>query len=359
MPTWPVTGLRLECFPPVPDHISLAWDAADEYLLQESNSDIPSLILNERYGALSCALNNAASWTDSFCARLAAKQNADRNERTPARQLSWTELQNGDHSSEFEQILIRIPKQNDQLAAQLALIAAHYPHATVTLSGMAKHIPVSVLKWLEQHADNYQQLPIQRKARVLKVQGLNGFIDQQPKPKGFRLNGMSFSADAGVFCADKADPGAQVMIEHLPADLEGTICDLGCGNGILSAHLAKTNPQARIIATDDSELATIAATYNLEANGLNGSVRHGNILSAVDEPLDWIVCNPPFHDGHKQLTNIALSMFNEARNRLNSNGTLQVVANRHLPYQKPLQRLFRSVKVVSKHPKFNVFECRP
>jgi len=359
MSIWPVTGLTLECFPPVPEHISLPWDAADEYLLQESIKDSPSLILNERYGALSCAMTNTISWTDSFCARIAEEQNASRNGLAHTKQLSWNGLVQGPQKKDIEQILIRIPKQNDQLAAQLALIATHYPQVTVILSGMAKHIPVSVLNWLEQNADSYQQLPIQRKARVLKIQGLHRFIGQQPKPKGFRLNGMSFSADAGVFCADKPDPGAQVMIQHLPEGVEGTICDLGCGNGILSAHLARANPKAQIIATDDSELATIAAAGNLEANGLAGSVRHGNILSAVAEPLDWIVCNPPFHDGHKQLTNIALSMFNEARNRLNNNGTLQVVANRHLPYQKPLHRLFRSVRVVSQHPKFNVFECRP
>ncbi len=55
MPVWETTGLTLSCHPPVPDHIALPWDAADDYLLTRVEP-LDTLTINDRYGALSCAL---------------------------------------------------------------------------------------------------------------------------------------------------------------------------------------------------------------------------------------------------------------------------------------------------------------
>lgn len=377
MATWPLTGQTLTCFPSVPEHVSLPFDSADDYLVthikalaSSPNTSLAAhqrLILNDRYGALACAFPGSSWWSDSYCANVARQNNLESNQiEASGTALSWDQLSEPSNyiqsqsqsQSQYQQVLIRIPKQREQLQAQLQLIARIAPEAQVLLAGMAKHIPVALLNWLETHAEHYQQYPIRRKARLIEISGLGGFSALKATTPGYQVNEFRLHAAPGVFCADRLDPGARAFIPFLPKNVTGTLCDLGCGNGVLSLHLAKNNPDARILATDDSELATLAARSNLAANQLVGEVRHGNVLSAVCEPLDWIVCNPPFHDGHKQLTNIATAMFQQSHKALTAQGILQVVANRHLPYQGPLKKLFRSVKVVSADKKFVVFECR-
>ena len=376
MPEWPAEKLQLACFPDVPDHVSLPWDSADEYLLREADTTIPTatLILNDRHGALYCALPGAATWSDSFCARQAAQNNARANDLHPPDFLNY-----GGFSSltNIRQVLIQIPKQKDQLADQLRLVATHCPDANVFLAGMAKHIPISLLNWLEVNADEYTQPRIVKKARLLNIRGLTKFASMERSLRGYTVDGLTLNGLPGVFSRDHLDPGAEVFRQYLP-DLHGkVICDLGCGNGILAISLAKASSGCTIIATDDSELATLATKANAKLNDLvtndlvtndlvtnnsktNNSeidVRHGNALSAVTEKLDYVFCNPPFHDGNKQLTNIALNMFSDAHKQLKGDGVLLVVANRHLPYTTALKKLFRRVRLISDDKRFNVYYC--
>ena len=356
MPLWQHKHLHLECFPAVPEHVSLPWDSADEYLADALTDGTSTLLLNDRYGALSCALPAAHSWADSYCAAIATRDNRVRNSLPNRERLNWPDLPS---LQGIREVGLRIPKNNEQLQDQLRLIARHWPEATVKLAGMAKHIPVSLLNWLEANADDYRQHPIVRKARLIEIRGLTAFASKSNDWKGYTQGDLRIEALPGVFCRNQLDPGAAVMLQHLPAQMPGVIFDLGCGNGILSLTIARRNPQSVIIATDDSELATLSVTHNASAAGVTIDVRHGNILSAVSGNADWIVCNPPFHDGHKELTNIAAAMFREARAQLNTDGHLLVVANRHLPYLPMLRKLFRKVDTVSSDKRFCVFDCRP
>ncbi|MGE1076368.1 50S rRNA methyltransferase, partial [Pseudomonas fragariae (ex Marin et al. 2024)] len=51
--------LILHRFPQMRDESPLqAWDAADEYLLQQALPEGPVLVFNDSFGALTCALNS-------------------------------------------------------------------------------------------------------------------------------------------------------------------------------------------------------------------------------------------------------------------------------------------------------------
>lgn len=73
----------LERFPPNAEEEALqAWEAADEYLLQQVNDvDGLTLIFNDGFGALSCALaeRNPVSINDSFISELATRHNLRMN----------------------------------------------------------------------------------------------------------------------------------------------------------------------------------------------------------------------------------------------------------------------------------------
>ncbi len=352
MPVWQHTGLTLDCYPKVPAHVSLPWDAADEYLLEHCNhlASISTLLLNDRYGALSCALPHAASYNDSASGRIATQRNRALN--------SLAEIRFIDSPIAAEQILIKIPKNWEQLLDQLALITALAPTATVYLAGMAKHIPVSWLQWLEKNASRYVQYKIMRKARLIELTPSQSMLTSNDRFKGYQTDsGLSLSALPGVFARQQMDIGTRVMLEHLPNTMAGTVCDLGCGNGLLALSIKQQYPETRVIATDDSLLAVKSTRRNAEVNDLEIDVRYGNILQAVEESLDWIVCNPPFHDGHKQLTNIAEAMFLQSQQHLNPGGTLLVIANRHLAYMAKLKNLFARVNSLSSDKRFVVYQC--
>ena len=73
----------LERFPPNAEEEALqAWEAADEYLLQQVNDvDGLTLIFNDSFGALGCALaeRNPVSINDSYISELATRYNLRMN----------------------------------------------------------------------------------------------------------------------------------------------------------------------------------------------------------------------------------------------------------------------------------------
>lgn len=73
----------LERFPPNAEEEALqAWEAADEYLLQQVNDvDGLTLIFNDSFGALGCALaeRNPVSINDSYVSELATRYNLRMN----------------------------------------------------------------------------------------------------------------------------------------------------------------------------------------------------------------------------------------------------------------------------------------
>lgn len=356
MPQWPARQLDLTCFPPVPEHVSLPWNSADELLVEHAADNVPTLIFNDRHGALGCALPEAQVWTDSFCAAKALADNASRNgiERPPA--CRWSELAS---LKGVGQVLIQIPKTHDQLKLQLSLIQRYWPEATVCLAGMAKHVPVALLNWLENKASHYEQSRVIRKARIITLKGLAGFASGDDQNwTGYSYGGLTLNALPGVFCRDRADIGSQVLLNHLPEDIAGKVCDLGCGNGLLALTVKKRFPDTDVFAVDDSEFAVLSTEANASGNDLEIRVLQSNALSEVNEDLDWVLCNPPFHDGHRQLTQIADTMFRDAATHLTPDGTLLVVANRHLPYYQSLKRLFSKVDALSADKRFTIYRCQ-
>lgn len=354
MPFWDYAGLTLECQPPLPEHIARPWDSADELLLSEADASLPTLIINDRYGALQCALPSAHVWHDSAAAQTAAHSNRLANNRT-ASGRSFTDEQ--DIPGDTLQVLIKVPKTFELLQFWLYQCQQRLPDTTrYLLAGMSKHWPVSWLQWLQQHSRHYEQSQIRKKARLVSLQP--GALPAPALWRSYVFDGMELGGLPGVFARERADIGSQVLLQQLPEDIAGTVCDLGCGNGLLGLTLARRYPLSQLIMTDDSRLAVRSARRNADHAGIKAQVVQGDCLEAVSITPDWIVCNPPFHDGHKQLTNIATGMFRQSAERLSSNGHLLVIANRHLPYLGVLKRYFRDVHSTGSDPRFSVYRCQ-
>ena len=59
-----------------------------------------------------------------------------------------------------------------------------------------------------------------------------------------------------------------------------------------------------------------------------------------------MVCNPPFHTTRDADPALGIAFLVAAHRMLSGSGTLYLVANRHLPYDRVLASLFREIEVI-------------
>jgi release factor glutamine methyltransferase len=90
------------------------------------------------------------------------------------------------------------------------------------------------------------------------------------------------------------------VLRRVSIDEEIRIVEVGVGSGIISIMLALHLPKARFIAVDISPRALEVARRNIETFGLSDRIelREGDLLSSIDEKIDFLVSNPPYiaHD---------------------------------------------------------------
>ncbi len=365
-------SLELDCYPKVSSNIQQPWDAADLYLLESADFGQYPAIINDQWGALSCYLqqqdkqpiNALYCWSDSFCSQQAIKNNLNKLLSNSAQTPALLDQESPTFPKDTDSIWIQCPKSFDQLHWWLQLAQQQLGSGVrVYIAGMAKHIPVKWLKWLENHNSEYQQLPIKKKARLMTFK-LGDNLPALNVLKSYTdLYEKEVSALPGVFSRDHMDIGSRFFIHQLSQlELKGTVIDLGCGNGLLSLaclQQQKQHSDLQLILCDDSSLALSSAKQNLIArNYHDGQYLHTDALLNVTELADTILCNPPFHSGNRISTAAAERMFRQARKQLKKEGQLLVIANRHLPYAPILKKNFNKIKTLASDSKFVVYQCR-
>ena len=94
---------------------------------------------------------------------------------------------------------------------------------------------------------------------------------------------------------------AHEIIRRLPQGTPPTLMDVGTGSGCLAVTLARSIPQARILATDISRHALETAMRNARRHGVDSSITwlHGDLLGPlrgmdVEGSMHAILANPPY-----------------------------------------------------------------
>jgi len=159
----------------------------------------------------------------------------------------------------------------------------------------------------------------------------------------------------GVFSWDRVDPGSTLLLETLPP-LSGAGADFGCGIGLLALKVLQAPTVSRLILVDIDRRAIQAAKRNVadpRAEALWADVRKAGLTD-----LDFVVMNPPFHDGGAEDKALGQSFIRAARASLRKGGVLWMVANRHLPYEAVLAEAFAKVTARADRGGFKVLEAR-
>ena len=151
-----------------------------------------------------------------------------------------------------------------------------------------------------------------------------------------KMTGSEFTTQAGVFSSDHIDPGSQLLVEHLPGNLRGTVADLGAGWGFLSVEALRRSPRIeRIDLFEVDSRALACARLNL-AGHERATFHWHDVTAGLPGSYDTILMNPPFHTGHATHVDLGRVFLKTAADSLRRGGSLFLVANRQLPYEAVL-----------------------
>ncbi|RTR00755.1 methyltransferase [Halomonas nitroreducens] len=184
-------------------------------------------------------------------------------------------------------------------------------------------------------------------------------LDPEAAWTSFEAEGLTLASHPGVFGHGKLDAGTQLLLSRLPGVLPetGQVLDLGCGDGILAAWLARRG--LSVTAVDVNGFAVEATRRSLAANGLAGEVRAGDVFAELEgRRFDAIVSNPPFHQERAVDYGPAGRLIRGAPEHLVPGGRLVLVANAFLPYPDLLERAFGGFEILADDRRFRVYSAR-
>ncbi|WKX26057.1 23S rRNA (guanine(1835)-N(2))-methyltransferase RlmG [Tatumella ptyseos] len=339
-----------------------AWDSADEYLLQQSLPEGPILVMNDNFGALTCGLQPRQVWqvSDSFISQQATLHNLATNE-FPASNVrfldSLAELPQG-----MAAVVIKIPKTLALLEHQLQALRQVVTVETIIIAAAkAKDIHKSTLELFEKWLGETHTSLAWKKSRLVFAK----LTAEQPAANNgilsWPLENTPYTVHnhANVFARQSLDIGARLFLQHLPSQLEGTIVDLGCGNGVVGLLALEQNPEAKVHFVDESWMAVASSQLNVEKNLPDDRSRceftvNNSLSGFTGGSLQAVLCNPPFHQQSVITDHIAWQMFRDAKRCLGYGGELRVIGNRHLDYHRKLKKLFGNCQLIASDARFVV-----
>lgn len=169
------------------------------------------------------------------------------------------------------------------------------------------------------------------------------------------LKTEDFLSQPGVFGWDKIDAGSKALVELLPKSFEGVGADFGCGYGYLTRQVYKRSSHLKQFYAIDLDCRSV---YLCKQNNPDCDILWADILrDDLPVDLDFIVMNPPFHDGKKTQFSIGEIFIERAARSLKKNGMLYMVANTHLPYEKFLEDYFMSYEMLQQKNGFKIFKA--
>lgn len=162
----------------------------------------------------------------------------------------------------------------------------------------------------------------------------------------------------GVFSDGELDAGTARLLRHFEPGGPKRVLDVGCGQGAIGATVAASLPRSEVIMTDVHAAAVESAKRTVELNDLgNCTVVAADLYDETSGQFDLIVSNPPFHQGDETESSTVEAMISGATDHLSTSGSLQLVANRFLPYQRELTRYFRKVSILYEDNRFRVWKA--
>jgi 16S rRNA (guanine1207-N2)-methyltransferase len=320
-----------------------------------------------------------------------AAQVAQRNLEATRSARTWARAAlPGDVAGPFDAVLMVLPKGRDMARLYfLAAFQALRDGGRLYLAGANQAGIKSAIRDAERLFGPSILLAYRRNNRVAQ------FVREareEPLPEEYRVPGMAAGTyqgfdvtvqgqvyavrtRPGVFSWRGLDPGTAMLLEALDVRASDEVLDVGAGYGIVGLHAAQRVGADHVTLVDVDLLACDSATQTLRANGIETpEVVLGDGVAAVADrqwepakpvprakpkawPFTLIVSNPPFHSGHAQGAEMVQALIAESYEALPPRGRLVLVANRFLPYNRSMARVFGSTETLAQNTRYHVLSA--
>lgn len=264
---------------------------------------------------------------------------------------------------QFDQAIIYVPKSKELLNYLLHHLVSHLPvHASIFLVGEKKAGIERAAKQMQPYGKTIKldsarhcqmwQMTIENPVTPKPIaEWVQHYLVHTPKGE------LTICALPGVFSQKNLDVGTAVLLPYLSEVTTGKIADFGCGAGVISAFLAKLNPENRIFAMDVDAFALASTRMTFEENHLEPERLEIQAVTGIEDAplfLHAIVSNPPFHQGIKTDYNASENLCKTAKRHLKSGGELWIVANRFLNYPILIEQSFGQCTIKADQQGFKV-----
>ncbi|HZV85371.1 MAG TPA: class I SAM-dependent methyltransferase, partial [Brevundimonas sp.] len=194
-----------------------------------------------------------------------------------------------------------------------------------------------------------------RRCVVIRPEALTG-VDEAVAGGAPRLvEGLEAWSQPGIFAWDRVDAGTMLLAQTLPP-LKGAGADLGCGYGALATVVLASPAVTALRLIDLDRRAVEAARRNVDDPRATFDWADARTVEANGD-LDFVVMNPPFHDGGAEDRRLGQAFIRQAAALLKKGGVLWLVANRHLPYEADIAAAFKRAQPVADKGGYKVIEA--
>ena len=194
-----------------------------------------------------------------------------------------------------------------------------------------------------------------RRIELVRPDGVDSVDGALREGERRRIEGLDAWSQPGIFAWDRIDPGSALLAQHLPS-LSGSGADLGCGYGALATVVLRSPAVTSLRLIDLDRRAIEAAGLNVEDPRASFEWADVRTMPTAGA-LDFVVSNPPFHDGGAEDRRLGQGFIRQAAALLRRGGVAWIVANRHLPYEHELNGAFSRVRPVVEGAGYKVFEA--
>ena len=255
-------------------------------------------------------------------------------------------------SAPYAAAIVCLPRSREAARALIAQAAAEVaPGGWIAVDGQKTDGIDTALKDLRGRVDLSESLS-KAHGKLASFQAGADLSDWRATPH--QVEG--FQTLPGIFSADGPDPGSILLAAALPAKLGGKIADLGAGWGFLAAEILKRPGVKKLDLVEAEADALDCARVNVADP--RARFHWADATSWRPETLlDAVVMNPPFHTRRAAHPALGAAFIRAARRMLAPDGSLWLVANRHLPYDAVLSDCFLEVRDVAGGSGFRVIQA--
>ncbi|MDO9525811.1 MAG: methyltransferase [Gemmobacter sp.] len=165
-----------------------------------------------------------------------------------------------------------------------------------------------------------------------------------------------FTTLPGVFSADGPDRGSVLLAQALPEKLGARVADLGAGWGYLTRAILERPGVTEVQLIEADSDALDCARLNITDPRARFHWADATRFHP-DRAFDTVVMNPPFHTTRDADPGLGAAFIRAAAAMLSPGGSLWMVGNRHLPYERVLAETFREVEQIGGDSAFRLYRA--